>query len=119
MGSVTTLEATTVFGGDDRAAGASIRSGGAARSSRATLGRAWAHGHGLRWKPCNCGSAYFRKNIDSLVRFLRQFVVLAQPARQEGLGRFLDPLFEQCRNLFAQVGSVIQTRKLEALKRWA
>ena len=107
------------FGGDNPtaiqvaalqiAAGASIRSGRAARSPNATLGLAWTHGHGLRWRRCNRGSWDFRKNINSLVRLLGQFVVLAQPARQEGLGRFLDPLFEQRRNLFAQVGGMVQT----------
>ncbi len=107
------------FGGDNRSASASIRRGRATRSPNATLGLAWTDGHGLRWRPCNRGTAYFRKNIYSLVRFLRQFVVLAQPARQEGLGRLLDPLLEQSRNLFAQVGSMIQARKLEALKRGA
>ena len=57
------------------------------------------------------------EDVERLVRLRRQFAIFANPARQHGLGGLFNPLFEQCADFFAQMGGVIQARKLEAFER--
>jgi len=52
-----------------------------------------------------------------LARLRRQFAIFTDPARQEGLCSFRNPLLQQDSDLFAQVGGVVQTRKFKAFER--
>ena len=58
-----------------------------------------------------------REDIQRLAGRRREFAIFTKPARQKGLGSFRNPLLEQCGNFFAQIGGVIETRKLETFER--
>ena len=49
-------------------------------------------------------------------RLMKHGVVLQHPARQHGLGGFLDPFVDQGRNFAPEVGGVIQPRELETFQ---
>ncbi len=76
--------------------------------------RPWASGDGFGRGE---GKLRLRKDVHQLLRIRRQFAIFADPAREERLGSFFDPLLEQGGDLFTQIGGMIQTRKLEALQR--
>jgi hypothetical protein len=50
---------------------------------------------------------------------LQGLVMVKHPARQDGLGRFLNPSIDQGGDLLTQVGGVIQTSELKTLQRSA
>ena len=58
-----------------------------------------------------------RGELDRVLRLLRHLAIFAHPARQEGLRGFFNPLLDQCGDFLADVGGMIQTRKLEAFQR--
>src|SRR5437016_6880591 len=72
------------------------------------------NGDGLRREDGRFG---LQKDVEPLVRLRGQLAIFADPARQEGRAGFLNPLLEQCVDFFAQVGGVVQTRKLKAFQR--
>jgi hypothetical protein len=63
------------------------------------------------------GKFGLEKDIERGVGLRRGFATLPKEARQEGLGHFGNPLLEQNADLFAQIGGMVQARKLEAFKR--
>jgi hypothetical protein len=76
----------------------------------------------IRKKIIGHGMSVFRKRFrgrDVLVRLLRTFPLLHQPARQHGRGIFLHPKIEKRANLLAEIGGVAETREFVALQRVA
>lgn len=77
------------------------------------VGRARPNGDRLRRGEGKFG---WRREIERLVGLRRQFAIFSDPARQQSLGSFVNPLLEQCGDFFAQIGGVVQARKLEAFQ---
>lgn len=57
------------------------------------------------------------EHVERAVGLRRELATLAKPARQKGLGHFGNPLLDQSADFFAEIGGMIQTRKLEAFER--
>ena len=57
------------------------------------------------------------KDLERAVGRCRGLATLPKAARQKSLGHFGDPLLEQDADFLAQIGGMIQARKLEAFKR--
>ena len=57
-----------------------------------------------------------QKNVDQLVCLREKLAIFTHPASQESFGGFLDPLLEQGGDLFAQIGGVVQARKLKTFE---
>lgn len=93
-----------------------IASGSGRRAPRAQAAfrLALAIGNGLRGREGKLGR---RKDVSRLIGLRRELAIFANPACQEGFGGLFDPLLEQCGDFLAQIGSVVQTRKLEAFER--
>ena len=87
---------------------------GAPRGAQTPVRLARPNGDGLRREEGRFG---LQKDVEPLVRLRGQLAIFADPARQEGRAGFLNPLLEQCVDFFAQVGGVVQTRKLKAFQR--
>jgi hypothetical protein len=76
----------------------------------------------IRKKIIGHGMSVFRKRFrgrDVLLRLLRTFPLLHQPARQHGHGIFLHPKIEQRANFLAEIGGMAETREFVTLQRVA
>jgi hypothetical protein len=76
----------------------------------------------IRKKIIGHGMSVFRKSFcgqDIVLRLLRTFPLLHQPARQHGRGIFLHPKIEQRANFLAEIGGMAETREFVALQRVA
>src|SRR5215469_12996964 len=87
--------------------------GRAASRAQTALPAARSNGYGMGRGEGQLG---LRKDIGGGVRLSGELAILPKPARQKGFGRLGNPLLEQCADFFAQIGGVIQTRKLEAFE---
>ena len=68
------------------------------------------------------GMSVFRERFTRcsvLLRLLRVFPLLHQPARQHGRGIFLHPKVEQRANFLAEIGGMVEPREFKALQRVA
>jgi hypothetical protein len=76
----------------------------------------------IRKKIIGHGVSVFRKSSrdrNVLLRLLRTFPLLHQPARQHGRGVFLHPKIEQRANFLAEIGGMAETRQFVTLQRVA
>jgi hypothetical protein len=76
----------------------------------------------IRKKIIGHGMSVFRKRLrgrDVLLRLLRTFPLLHEPARQHGRGIFLHPKIKQRANFLAEIGGMAETREFVALQRVA
>jgi hypothetical protein len=72
-------------------------------------------GNGLRRGE---GKLVLLREFGGLLGLSGNFAIFAKPVGQLSLSGFLNPLLEQCGDLFADVGGMVQARKLEAFERW-
>jgi hypothetical protein len=86
----------------------------ASRGAQTAIRPARPDSHSLRRGKGKIGLG---KDIGRGTGLRRGLAILPQATRQKGLGHFGDPLLEQSADLFAQIGGVIQARKLEAFQR--
>ena len=102
----------------ERLAGAGVprssENGRAAPRAQTAICPARPRRHGLR---CREGEFGLGKNIERAVGLRRGLATLPKAPRQKGFGHFGDPLLEQDADFLAQIGGMIQARKLEAFKR--
>jgi hypothetical protein len=68
-------------------------------------------GHGMSGFPERFSSG------NLLLRLLRAFLLLHQPARQQGRGTFFNPQVEQRANFLAEIGGMVEPREFKALQR--
>lgn len=88
----------------------------AAARTQAAIRLRRPNGNGLRWKQGQFGLCADIERRDGG----RQLpAICANPTRHHSLGKFFDPLLEQCGDFFPQMCGVIQARKLEAFERWS
>ncbi len=76
----------------------------------------------IRKKIIGHGVSVFRKSFHGrnvLMRLLRTFALLHQPARQHGRGIFLHPKIEKRANFLAEIRGMAETREFVALQRVA
>jgi hypothetical protein len=92
----------------------SSENGRAALRARAAICPTRPRRHGLRRGEGEFGLG---KDIERGVGLRRGLATLPKEPRQKGLGHFGNPLLEQNADFFAQIGGMIQARKLEAFKR--
>lgn len=88
--------------------------GRAASRAQATIRAARSNGNGVRRGEGKFGLG---EHVERAAGLRRGLATLAKPARQKGLGHFGNPLLDQSADFFAEIGGMIQTRKLEAFER--
>ena len=84
------------------------------RSAQTAIRTPRPNGYGLRRREGKFGLG---KDIGQAVGLRRKFSILAKPPCQTSFGHFGNPLLQQCADFFAQIGGVIQARKLKAFER--